>query len=112
MTGVRDRVKDLLDSLGATADEVANSLRTRGISGTPEDPCHCPIANLIRSVFPESDAQGWTYDPDGDPGWFVSGTEVWTCDGRIKPPYPVAEFIEHFDGYPASLRYDDLRAEQ
>lgn len=109
---VRTRVIELLGSLGSTADEVADSLRTRGITGTPEDPCHCPIANLIRAEFPESDAQGWTVDPCAEPGWYVFRSEVGTSDGRFAPPAPVQKFIEHFDGYPGALRYDDLRAER
>jgi len=37
----------MLDSLGGTVQEVAQSLKDKGITGARRNPCHCPLANLI-----------------------------------------------------------------
>lgn len=113
MTSISERVRTLLESLGDTPDEVAESLRRDGITGRPEDSCDCPIANLIRRTFPVSDIDGWTDMPDQDPGgWCVFRDEIHTADGRFPTPHPVREFIALFDGYPHPAAYQDLRADR
>jgi hypothetical protein len=108
MSDLQERVKELLDSLGETADEVADFLRSRGITGTPEDPCFCPIANLIKVEIPEA-ADSFLWDTDDEvAGFFVCRNYVKAPDGEITPPHPVAQFIFEFDNNGA---YDYLSDE-
>jgi hypothetical protein len=44
-----DKIPGLLAALGTTADEVAESLRARGIRGKPGDSEGCALARYLRS---------------------------------------------------------------
>jgi hypothetical protein len=111
MTGLDDRVRVLLRSLGTTADEIADSLRQRGITGLREDGCRCPIANVIRAEIPESRDARWD---DADGAWFACGSYVSTPDGRVFTPAGIDDFIHAFDNgcadndYSHEYPYSDL----
>jgi hypothetical protein len=97
---LKARVATLLASLGETADEVADALRDKGITGHRDDGTDCPIAHLIAAEIPESAAAGWD---DADGYWYVTHGYVRTPAGDVLPPYAVSEFIEVFDnGLPAT----------
>lgn len=105
---IAERISALLESLGSTPDDVANQLRDRSITGTPEDPCSCPIANLIKAEIPEA-ADRSLWDGSDEPGsFFVCRNYVRAPDGEITPPYAVGLFIYGFDN---GIDYNDLRDE-
>lgn len=86
---------DLVLQLGdlGSADAIAALLRSRGIKGTPQFPCHCPIANYIRK---ESGCRvAVTCNVKVDLG--NHGLE-------IKSPDSILEFIARFD----DLQFPDL----
>ena len=110
MSAIADQVRVLLESLGDTPDQVADTLRARGITGFPEDPTYCPIANLIKAEVPAAANQDlWTYDL-GDEGYFVcmSYVQIFGESDELRPPMPVKKFIAAFDGLDEA--YLDLRA--
>lgn len=43
--------------LGSTSKEIADHLAVKGIKGYPKDPCQCPIAKYIRTMFPDYDVE-------------------------------------------------------
>lgn len=91
---LKDRVENLLKSLGDTPEAVADSLREHGITGGRKDGCLCPISNLIRAEFPEAQRESdWG---DGE-AWFVDNERVSTPDGRVDTPAAVNRFIWLFD---------------
>jgi hypothetical protein len=82
------RVVDAVAALGATADEVADTLQRAGIAGVPLDPTRCPIARYVDHRFP------------GLVKRLVVSTSskslsVSLVSGPI--PGPVGEFIDRFD---------------
>ena len=94
---ITDKVREVLEGLGSTPDDVADSLRAGGITGTPEDPCFCPIAKLIKFAVPEAaDEDLWDSDEEVAV-YFVCRNFVRTPDGEFTPPYAVAQFIYRFD---------------
>jgi hypothetical protein len=116
VSDVRDRVTELLASLGSTADEVAEALRARGITGTRDDGCACPIARIIVAELAEARDGRWG-DSTGE--WFVTGGYVRTPAGDVKPPAVVAEFIDYFDNGigdpwsgPTERPYSDLEDDE
>ncbi len=84
----------LLASLGGTADEVAASLRARGIKGIRGEPRCCPLANLLAAEFPGHHYAVAPYrlvvEIDGE--------------GRAKMPRACGDFGISFD----HRRYPDL----
>lgn len=110
MPTIAEQIRVLLYSLGATPDEVADSLRARGIRGVVEDPCWCPIAVLIRREIPGADdTDQWATDPD-DGGFFVCKDYIRVPDDAdAVPPLAVYQFIELFDINDPGGRYEDLR---
>jgi hypothetical protein len=96
-----ERVEEFLRGLGATADEVAESLRRMGVRGVRESGDSCPIANAIRAQFPEAreeNGAAWGDDGNGNAGmWFVDLAYASTPEGRISAPDAVHEFIILFD---------------
>jgi hypothetical protein len=94
---LRERIETLLGSLGETADEVAESLRRRGIKGAPECGDRCPIAMLIRQEVPQSVNDEWRSPMAVDGAWFVERTRTTTPDGPVNNPPAVEAFIRFFD---------------
>jgi hypothetical protein len=45
-----DQIKDLLDGLGDTPEQIADKLIRLGITGVKEDSASCPIANYFNSL--------------------------------------------------------------
>ncbi len=93
------RIEDLLRQLGGTADEVAASLHTAGVTGIPDESHRCPVANYIRSCAP-ADAR---IRADGELVCVRRG-EVHV---DVSTPDAVAEFIAWLD----RGAYPDLDAE-
>lgn len=107
MSDLKERIEKLLRSLGQTADDVADSLRARRITGYREDGCNCPIANLIKAEIPEAREGDWT---EVDNPWLVTNDRVTTPAGPVDTTLAVAEFIGAFDhGYELALDPDDIR---
>src|SRR5688500_11049182 len=50
---VQTRARQLLAGLGADRDQVAAGLRRAGITGSPEDCQHCPVARFLMRELPE-----------------------------------------------------------
>ncbi len=89
---LKERIEELLKSLGDDADGVAATLHGQDIVGHREDCWHCPIANLIARRVPGADR--WKQEE-----WSVSDEYI-KIPGRVKvyPPDAVAAFIGAFDG--------------
>lgn len=75
---------ELLEDLGKTTDEVANTLRAAGITGERMSFLHCPIANYLR-------ANGY---PDVHVGSHLASLDN---DVSVALPPPVVRFIRSFD---------------
>jgi hypothetical protein len=86
-------------------DEVAASLRRRGITGYPGHCQTCPIAVLILREFPDSiTAKEMAVTSRGV---LISGPPG---DGYVRLPAPVTGFIRAFDQrrYPDMIRTEML----
>lgn len=99
-------IKEYLNDLGATADEVANNLRAAGIKGVIGSRCHCPIINGVYQACPTY-WSGLTIicGRKTDKGWWYSAQ---LNDSQIIDPtlpQPVMDFIGEFD----SGKYPDLQ---
>lgn len=68
-----------------TADDVADVLAAHDITGKPNNPCHCPVAELLRkhTEGPIIVSNNQAHSPD---------TNQW-----VDLPSPVKDFIELFD---------------
>jgi hypothetical protein len=78
-----NRLKILIDKLGKTETEIANTLLVMGLTGIPSDSCHCPVSNYLM-------AEGYQ--------------EVCVCDWNIAadqeeliPSVAMSRFIKSFD---------------
>lgn len=90
-TDLRQQIPDLLAEVarGGLADNVANALRARTITGSRQDLCECPIARLIKTL------------PGVQQVDVVNGHAiVWAGDDEISVTLPMAvsNFIFLFDG--------------
>lgn len=70
----------VLESLGENADEVAQSLKDKGIKGVRLHPCECPLAKLIGGYFS-----------------YFGGTFVFGKEAGFELPRACREFIAAFD---------------
>lgn len=95
------QVGSLLNVLGNTADEVADSLRLRGIKGYKGDACQCPVANYLIAELGTYPGDLVTYD-------IVSYSTPDDSGFSFRTPEPVFQFILRFD----TGVYPDLRAER
>jgi hypothetical protein len=76
----------LLAELGDTADEVADTLRAKGIKGRPKSGCGCPVARLLeREGYTQPWVHGEIYVERDDLELRVDFTEA------------IEQFIERFD---------------
>ncbi len=90
MSDLKARVEELLQSLGSTSNEVAESLAARNITGDTCD-CHfCPVANLLTDVV----GPDWKVEDYG-----VTDEDVKFPGGRAVLPEAVAEFVVRFDNH-------------
>ena len=88
------RVTKLLEELGSSEGEVVAKLRELKIKGMRENKVFCPIAIYLRKK--RVNAQ-------------VARLKIWSAGKKnwgIAPPWPVSEFIQHFD----NNMYPDLAA--
>ncbi len=103
---LKERIEKMLAGLGDTADAVAESLRDKGIRGLRCQGEFCPIATLIRSEFPETEADewGWVLQAHGygPLDYYVDQGRLYMHGDVLLHPEPVRQFIEAFDehGYP------------
>lgn len=72
-------VRDFLDGLGTTADEVAASLLAMGVTGVRKSYNDCPIARALKAAFPDV-----TYVS-------VAGRRVYVEFGITEPAVTVAQ---------------------
>lgn len=96
---IAEKIQLAVESLGSTADEVAETLRARGINGRRDSGCDCPVARFIRSEVPET-AGNWNIA-----GYWMDGEYVQLPQSRFALPFarvdlpdPVADFVLAFDG--------------
>lgn len=94
-----EQVREALEDLGMTADEVANRLTQMGVTGNVEQAMSCPVANYLKKKFPEAQRacvfiQATVTVGEFDPGYpdDSQGKQYWT-----HTPRPVFEFIKEFD---------------
>jgi hypothetical protein len=99
---IAERATALLAALGDHEDQVAASLKARGITGERGHCGTCPIAvYLLRS-----DLGCYAVDVDGSIYlWFVGPDDIQHVE-KISMPDPVNEFVCAFD----TGRYDELLA--
>jgi len=91
-----DDVRAALDALGGTADEVAETLRAKGVKGVPGSACDCVLAVYLRDTFGGVPFEVYPHD------------ESVTCgNGFWGLPTAAIECALNFD----ELRYPDLVAE-
>lgn len=89
---LRRAVRNSLDRLGGTADEVAESLRHARIQGEQDEECWCPVAVYLRMLF-KTDAVSVGYY-----GLSVNGVS-------LETPHQISSFIGEMD----RLEYPDLK---
>lgn len=99
----KEAVETFLASMGTTADEVADWLRSHEITGN-HNPRGCPIAKAIRRHFELTNDVPLYVFGNGtvEYGNYSSGG----YQRAILPP-PVREFVQRFD---AEIAYADLYA--
>ena len=87
---------NLLNTLGSTAEEVANTLRAAGVRGERRRCGKCPVAHWLL-------ANTTGYNIEVDP----SVIDMWNYSEvfSVYTPTPVANFIRNFDYTKA---FDDL----
>jgi hypothetical protein len=92
-----DSIRNLLNILGRTADEIAENLAAAGIAGQINEPCECALARYIQASGYESVGVINATPPVGRFGdWFQ--VEATGSDGYvIGDSGPVADFIRAFD---------------
>lgn len=83
-------LKRKLQALGKTPDEVADSLRAKGIVGRQISAGCCPVANYLKSSTRES------CEPSVC-AYFVDLLDGVTPATRVVPGPAVANFIRNFD---------------
>jgi hypothetical protein len=104
------KVNEYLASLGASADEVAESLRKQGVKGKRRSACKCPILNGIYKAIPNY----WSgLEIYGSATFSLARTPHYHATLRdsqiIDPTLPqaVMDFIANFD----SGQYPELDSE-
>jgi hypothetical protein len=102
------KVSDYLASLGASADEVADSLRKQGVTGKRKSTCKCPILNGIYKACPKYwtglEIFGVSRTIDGKPHYRATLSDSQIMDPTL--PQPVIDFIGNFD----EGKYPDLES--
>lgn len=88
MKPTEESVEEWLDSLGTTADEVANSCRALGYKGRPQQARVCPISNGAKQHFGVPFASAYKSVFVGELGGNYT---------RVNLTRPVDEFIQKFD---------------
>lgn len=112
---LRETVTAALVTLGNTADEVAASLREKGITGHVSDSGLCPIANYIKTLLPADSGlivavseSGYALREamhGGDMPCIACARDDAEFGIYIEPVPAVTQFIYAFD----SNDYPDLR---
>lgn len=85
---INDKITTLLAKLGNTADEIAQSLEVKGITGCQSVSHSCPLAIYLQDELPPG-----YIDVCAEVTWFNS-TEIGT---RIINSTAVSKFIRNFD---------------
>lgn len=84
-----EQIREWLEELGSTADEVAASLESRGIRGRRGSATHCPIAKYLQQRAVRSALVG-ADTVHVDPGLGLPYVDV-------RTPNAVADFVAKFD---------------
>lgn len=102
------KVSDYLASLGASADEVAESLRKQGITGKRGSKVSCPILNGIYKACPKYwtglNIYGRGKKSDGSYDYYATLSDSQIMDPTLPPA--VINFIGNFD----EGKYPDLES--
>lgn len=113
---ISEKIKAALESLGDTADEVADTLRVLGCHGESGDTEKCPVARFVMSV---AEREGWDWqsvnvfdirtfiwaerrhgqinDVDAEEFYNLAAPTGSRLACRIDNPSAVAAFINAFD---------------
>lgn len=75
---------NLLERLGNTAEEVAESLRAKSCTGYPRASFSCPVANYLREQLPDTTVSVGS-------GSSLAGSQ------RVRSPSGVSDFVRAFD---------------
>ncbi len=104
------KLSDYLNSLGATSEEVAESLRRAGIKGVRVSICACPILNAIYAAIPDYwsglKIYGRPAENGAPPRYHATLGDSQICDPHL--PEAVAAFISDFD----LGKYPDLETQR
>ena len=89
-------VRAALRPLGRTVNGVRKKLRTLGITGVPEEPSFCVVAEYLQQRFPEEEV-------------LVMGSSVTVNGASVIPSSGVQDFIGDFDEttFPELIRHRD-----
>ncbi|MEV4620205.1 hypothetical protein AB0J74_16050 [Asanoa sp. NPDC049573] len=99
MSKTYQRLTKALAALGATADEVADTLLAGGWTGLREDGLACPVSKYVVSVLPDIEVAATSFQRIK-----VISTRGETVDASL--PVGAAEFVTAFD----TGSYDELAA--
>lgn len=102
--GLRHDLRDVLVSLGRTADEVATTLQRSGVRGVRSDSRRCAIADYVHAVT-GGDARVGTVGV-GSRWLSVRGCRRWRPRTVLLLPTSARRFIRNFDAgrYPQLVR--------
>lgn len=91
----KEKLQELLNSLGNSPEEIAETLKSKGIKGLRKKPCWCPISMVIWDEFRVRSS--------------VRDIYIWinASDFSIDTPKPIRDFIRKFD----SGEFEELRAQ-
>lgn len=113
---VADEVARLLNALGSTSSQVADTLLSGGHRGQPGHPGCCPIANYLDVTLSDADFGDRVRRVQVEAVAFNQAILLVTVDEtQCFPPYAertvllpgaVAEFVDEFDHGP---RFDELK---
>jgi hypothetical protein len=100
----KELVQELLEELGDTAEEVADSLRLIEMTGDEESSTSCPVALYVREAL-EMPPGDLAIQNDGRKIMVrLHAIETAALDFDVKLPKPVKKFTKRFD----KGRYKDL----
>ncbi|WP_432980452.1 hypothetical protein [Dactylosporangium sp. CA-233914] len=99
MTSLHQRLTSTLNTLGMSADAVADTLLSGGWTGLREDGLNCPVSNYVTAVMPDVEVAAVAFNRI---------TVVSITGETVEAPLPpgAARFVIAFD----TGSYDDLAA--
>lgn len=89
---VKDKtLLDSLDSMGADENQIANTLKTMGITGVKDVVDACPIANYLCGLYPNQ------YVSVGPYTTYIAKDRYSTPIASVRNPEKIKQFINKFD---------------